>query len=364
MKEDILPSNIMEISINNFKHNIREIKNYLNKDIEIMPIMKANAYGTYLNTKLDILNLFNIIGVANTYEGIYLRNIGYQKDIFILNQPSIQDIDLIIENNLTIGISNDNFIDELKKRNKAAKIHIEIDTGMGRTGINYKNTLDFIKKIKDNKNIIIEGIYTHLSSADIDDEFTKKQLNEFEIAVRIIKENINTIKYIHSCASNGIINYSNTSFNLVRPGIIMYGFKSCDDTYKKLNLKPVCTLKSKITFLKTVPSNTSIGYGRSYITNKTTKIATIPIGYADGIRRCLSNKGQVLIKGQYAKIIGNICMDNLMVDVTNIDNVSLEDAVYIWDNDKITIDDIAKLSYSINYEILCTIGTRVYRKFI
>jgi len=364
MNQNLLHPTIMEININNFKHNIKVIKDYLNKDIEIMPIIKANAYGTYLNTRLDILNMFNIVGVANVSEGMYLRSIGYKKDIFVLNQPATNEINNIINNNLIVGVSSNDFIEALNNINENIKIHIEIGTGMGRTGINPSRSLEFINKIKDNKNIIIDGIYTHLSSADIDEEYTIKQLESFDKAVNIIKENISTIRYVHSSASNGIINFPNTNCNLVRPGIIIYGYPSAQDTYKKINLKPVCTLKSKITFLKTVPENTSIGYGRSYITNKETKIATIPIGYADGMRRCLSNKWHVLINGKYAPIIGNICMDSLMVDVTNIDNISLNDEVFIWDNDKIKLEDLAKEAYSINYEIMCTIGSRIPRIFI
>lgn len=364
MNNDILHPTVMEVNINNFKHNINEIKKYIPPKTEIMPIMKAYAYGTYLNTRLDILNMFNIIGVSSVSEGIDLRNVGYKKDIFILNQPPINEINNILKYNLIVGVSSIDFINKLNGITKAIKIHVEIGTGMGRTGINPKRALSFINMIKQNKNIIIDGIYTHLSSADTDVDYTNKQLESFEKAINIIKENISTIRFIHSLASNGIINFPNVNCNLVRPGIIIYGYPSAHDTYQKINLKPVCTLKSRITFLKTVPKNTSIGYSRSYITNKKTKIATIPIGYADGMKRILSNKWHVLINGKPAPIIGNICMDSIMVDVTNIHNVSLNDEVYIWDNDKIKLEEIANVANTINYEIICTISNRVPRIFI
>jgi len=356
--------NVLEINLNNFKHNINQIRKIIKDNVEIMPIIKANAYGTYINTRLDILNEFNIVGVANVSEGIFLRNIGYQKDIFILNQPYIEEIPNIIKYNLIIGISSNEFIDNLNNIKDKIRIHIEIGTGMGRTGINPFRTEEFIKKIKMNKNIIIDGIYTHLSSADSDYEYTKNQLKNFDIAVNTAKRLINTIRYIHSSASNGIINFPNSHYNLVRPGIIIYGYPSSNNTYEKINIKPICTLKSKITFLKTVPKNTSIGYGRSYITNKEMTIATIPLGYSDGIKRCLSNKGYVLINNKKANIIGNICMDSFMVDVSNIENVKLNDDVYIWNNEQITLEDISSLASTINYEILCNISNRVPRKFI
>lgn len=364
MNTNINHPTIMEVNINNFIHNINEIKKKIDDNIEIMPIIKANAYGTYLNTKLDILNTFDIVGVANPSEGIFLRELGYKKDIFVLNEPSIDEINNILRYDLIVGISANSFIDALKDINKKIKIHIEIGTGMGRTGIKYQRTKEFINKIKENKNIIIDGIYTHLSSADIDPEYTQKQLKSFDKAIKIANEEIGKIRYIHALASNGIINFLNNKYNLVRPGLIMYGYESASDTLKKIDIKPVCTLKSKIIFIKKVPKNTSIGYGRSYTTSKETIIATIPMGYADGLRRCLSNKWYVVINKRKAPIIGNICMDSFMVDVSDIPNVKIGDTVYIWDNEIIHLEDIAKASNSINYEILCTISNRIPRIFV
>lgn len=353
----------MEVNTKNFIHNIKEIKNLVGNNVEIMPIMKANAYGTYFNMNLDILNLFKIIGVAKVSEGIDLRCVGYRKEIFILNQPSSLEIDDIIKYNLTVGISENDFVKELAKKKKKVKVHIEIGTGMGRTGINPNRVNEYVNMIKKYNNIIIEGIYTHLSSADTDKKYTLKQLNNFNNAISDIKRLVPNIKYIHSSASNGIINYPKSYYNLVRPGIILYGYKSSKNTYKKINVKPVCVLKSKITFIKKSPKNASIGYGRSFITKKKSIIATIPIGYGDGLKRNLSNKGKVLINGVLAPIIGNVCMDSIMVDVTKIPNVKLNDDVYIWDNDKITVEDIASISDTINYEILTSISNRVKRVF-
>ena len=213
------------------------------------------------------------------------------------------------------------------------------------------------------KNIEIEGIYTHLSSADIDKEYTEKQLMYFERAVKKAKQILGEIKYIHCNASNGILNFTENSYNLVRPGMIMYGYEPFEGAKKKIDLKPVCKLKSKITFLKEVEEGTSIGYSRSYITRRKTKVATIPIGYADGFKRELSNKGYVLISGKKAPIIGSICMDGFMADVTDID-VSVGDDVYIWDNENITLEEVAKLAGTMNYEMMSTIMHRVPRIFI
>lgn len=362
--EQITRPTVMEVNLKNFEYNIEQIKEKVGKDVEIMPIIKANGYGTYINTQLEIINKFNIVGVATVDEGEDLRKIGYEKEIFVLNQPSTSEIEKIISNNLIVGVSSNLFIEELGKYKEKVKIHIEIGTGMGRTGINPNRSEEFVNKVLEYKNIIIDGIYTHLSSADIDNEYTKKQLNSFKNAVEKIKDKVTTIRYIHSAASNAILNYKESHYNLVRPGMIMYGYESGENVYNKIDLKPVATLKSKIVLLKEVKQGTSIGYGRSYITSKDTKVATIPIGYADGFRRSLSNRWYVYINGKRANIIGKICMDSFMADVTDIPNVKQNDEVIIWDNENIILDEIARKCDTINYEILSTISKRVPRKFI
>lgn len=363
-KAEITRPTVMEININNFRYNMEQIRKKLKPETTIMPIMKANAYGTYLNTKLEILNNYEIVGVAIVDEGVEIRKTGYQKDIFVLNQPDAGEIDKIIKNNLVIGLSSLSFLKEAQKQNKQLRVHIEIETGMGRTGIALEDIEKFIEEVQKTKNIKIEGIYTHLSSADNDDKYTKEQLAIFQKAVEKITAKIGKVKYIHAAASNGIINYPEAHYNLVRVGMIMHGYESGDGIKEKINLKPVCKLKSKITLLKTVKEGTSISYGRGYITKRESKIATIPIGYADGLRRSLSNKGYVVIRGKKVPIIGSICMDGFMADVTDLKEVTTGDQVWIWDNDEITLEEIAKECGTINYEIISTISARVPRKFI
>lgn len=360
---DITRPTVMEVSLLAFKHNVNEIKKKLNKGVKMMPVIKANAYGTYINTQIDIIKEFDIVAVAIVDEGVTLRNLGYDKEIFILNQPYPDEIEKIIEYNLVPGISSMQFIEALGENKEKVKIHLEIGTGMGRTGIKPDNVHKYAQKIKQYKNIEIEGIYTHLSSPDYDEEYTKKQLNSFDKAIENLKEEIGEIKYIHSSASNAILNFKQAQYNLVRPGMILYGYESADDTLEKIDLKPVAKLKSKIILLKDVKAGTSIGYGRSYITEKDTKVATIPIGYADGFRRALSNKWHVCINGKKVPIIGKICMDGFMADVTELDDVKIGDEVVIWDNENITLEEIANECGTINYEIISTISSRVPRVF-
>lgn len=350
----------MEISLENFEYNINQIKNKVG-NAKIMPVIKANGYGTHINKCLDIINKFDIVAVATVDEGVFLRKLGYNNEIFCLNQPYETEIQKIIDENIVVGVSSDSFIKKLGESEKDIKIHLEIGTGMGRTGIHPKRVEEYLKKIPNN--VEVEGIYTHLSSADIDDYYTNKQLESFNMAVETAQKILGKIKYIHAAASNAILNYPNSYFNLVRPGIIIYGYKSSDDTFEKIDLKPIAKLKSTITFLKTVEPKTSIGYSRSYITDKVTKVATVPIGYADGFRRTFSNGWKVLINGVKAPIIGKVCMDSFMVDVTDIENVSVGDEVVIFDNENITLEELAEKCDTINYEILCTISERVPRIF-
>ena len=359
---EITRPSYLEINLNNLQYNIDQIQNKVGKDVKLMPVIKASGYGTYINKRLDIINQFDIVAVANVDEGVYLRELGYKKEIFVLNQPYASEIEKIVKYNIVVGISSYGFAEELAKTNKDVAVHVEIGTGMGRTGVHPYKIEKYLNSLA--PNIKVEGIYTHFSSADIDDEYSQKQLESFNIAVNKAKEILGSIKYIHAAASNALLNYPEARFNLVRPGIILYGYAGAEDTFEKIDLKPIAKLKAKVIFLKDVPEGTSIGYSRSYVTTRETKVANVPIGYADGFRRDFSNGWEVLINGKKAPIIGKVCMDSFMVDVTDIENVQVGDEVVIWDNENITLEQLADRCDTINYEILCTIGDRVPRKFI
>ena len=350
----------MEVDIDEYKNNINKIQEYVGDNVTLIPVVKANGYGTFINHN-KIVNDFKIVAVALVSEGIILRENGYIGDILVINQPSIDEIDDIIKYNITVGVSDLSFVKEMIKSNNKFHVHIEIDTGMGRTGI---RDLELVNLIKDNKNIIVDGVYTHLSSADEDETFTNNQLKLFDKYVSDIKSIIPNIKYIHVSASNGILNYPNSYYNAVRVGIIMYGYESYDGAFEKIDLKPICKLKSKITFLKEVDENTPISYNHTFYTKKRSVIATIPIGYADGLRRELSNKGYVVINNRKCPIIGKVCMDSIMVDVSDVEDVVINNEVFIWDNNLITVEDIANSCNTINYEIISTISDRVPRIFI
>lgn len=353
----------LEINKDAFLNNVKAIQNYVGNK-KLMPVIKGNAYGTYINKKLELIKDFDIVAVAIVQEAVELRNLGYKNEIFVLNQPYIEDIPNIIKYNVTIGVANLEFVKELKKYDSEFKMHLELETGMGRTGIYLQDLENFIKEVKNNEKICVEGVYTHFSSADFDVEFTNKQIEKFEKGVKIVKKSFDNLKYIHCSASNGILNFKVDICNLVRPGIILYGYESSEDTMKKINLCPVAKLKSKISFIKEVEPETSISYSQKFIANKKMKIATVGIGYLDGIKRCLINKGKVVVNGKLANMVGTICMDSFMIDVTDIPEAKVGTEVFIWDNNVRKLEDIANECNTINYEIISTISDRVPRKFI
>lgn len=351
----------LEVDLNKFLDNISCIREYVN-DKELIPVIKANGYGTYINKKIDILNRFKIVAVAIVNEGVEIRKQGFMGDILILNQPYYGEIDLIEKYNLTVGISDEDFLYNCILNNNKINVHLEIETGMNRTGISIKSLPSFLNKISTSL-INVSGVYTHFSSADVDSDYTNMQIDIFRKALDIIKKYNFNLKYIHTSASNGLLNYKLDFTNSVRPGIIMYGYESFKGVLEIIPIKGICQLMSKITFLKEIDANQSIGYSRSYVSDKKMIIATIPIGYADGLPRKLSNSGYVYINGYRANIVGKVCMDSIMVDVTNIPNVSLYDDVEIF-GDKISLDEFANMCDTINYEALSTIQDRVERCFV
>lgn len=360
----------LEVDLKEISENIKKIKNYVGENIELAPVIKADAYGEgaiHLKGTLEDNNI-KIVSVALTDEAIELRKAGFEQKILILNELLESDLQDIIEYNLTPRISVYEIAEKLnklaKELDKVISIHIEIDTGMGRTGIKPKDSIKYVEKIQKLKNLKLEGIFTHFASADTDKEYTNIQIKTFQKVVEDLENKGIKFKYIHSLASGGILKYLNeTKGNLIRPGIIMYGYMPHKEMENTIGVKPTATLKSKVVFVKEVEPGTKISYGGKFETQKKSKIATVPIGYADGIRRCLSNKGRVYVNGKYAPIIGMVCMDNFMIDVTEIQNVSIGDEVIIWDNEHITLEEVAEKSDTINYEILCTIGKRAKRRY-
>lgn len=372
---DLLNPMWAEINIDNLIFNINQIKSKA-KNSEIIGVVKANAYGhgAIEVSKILIDNGIKKLAVANVVEGIELRENGIDASIMLLGLSTNLSIASILKYNLEPTVSSYEFAsilnEEAKKANKVVNIHIAIDSGMGRIGFrNKEKSIEEIEKIFLLSNINVESIFSHFSTADSKDKsYSYEQINIYnEILAKLEARKINIPKKNLS-NSAAIIDLEETHFNYIRPGIILYGYYPSDEVRKKnFEIKPVLTWKTKVMYIKEVEENQYIGYNKSYKTSRKTKIATIPVGYADGYSRGLSNKGKVIINGKFAPIIGNICMDQFMVDVTDIDDITLEDEVILLGSSgdiKFDADDMAKLLNTISYEILCLIGRRAPRIYL
>jgi len=366
-----------EINLDNIAHNVREIRRITNKKAEIMGVVKADAYGhgvmEVVKTLLD--NGVTSLAVSMLDEALQLRKFGVEVPILILNYTDPARAKEIILNNVTQTVFSHDLAKALSdaaiRLGRKVKIHIKIDTGMTRVGFMpgysaVKNVVEISKL----PGIIIEGLFTHFASADEKDRsYTNMQFERFmSICTELNRIGV-YIPIKHAANSAAIIQYAEMHLNMVRPGIILYGMYPSDDVDKsKIDLKPAMELKANIILVKDVEKGASISYGRVFTTGRESRIATIPIGYADGYSRVLTNKGKVLVNGEIAPIVGRICMDQCMVDITGIKkevNVG-DDVVLIGKQGEkaITAEDVAVQVGTVNYEITSIIGKRIPRVYL
>ena len=346
-----------EIDLKKLKSNLEKIYNFSQKNI--FSVIKADAYGhnaVLIGKFLDTIPEVKYLCVATAEEGLELRTAGIKKNILVLGGILNEEKEIFNNYNLVPVISD---ISQLKiVKNK--KVHLKFDTGMHRLGFYEKDIPEIIEVMNKNK-INVEGLMSHLSSADIDPEYTNKQISQFKKIVDFFYKNNIKPEFIHIQNSAGI-KYKCDFCNAVRVGISMYGEKPCKDF--PLELNTIMTLKSKIISIKELKRNEKVSYCGTFTADKDMLIGVISFGYADGLPRCLSNKGYVLIKDKKFPIIGNITMDMTIVDITENKNINIGDEVIIVGKDKISFTDIANICNTIPYEIMCGISKRVYRKAI
>ena len=365
-----------EIDVDALISNIKEIRKITNPDALLMAVVKADAYGHGVSECASILlkNGADFLAVAECDEAIQLRRNGIDAPILILGASFDEEIDDIVNFDITPTVFEYSFAKKISdcalKKGKTVKIHIKIDTGMSRlgylAGVCDSEVVDEIIKISHLPCIEIEGIFSHLSTADEKNtEYTMLQFERFMTLCNMIEQSGLLIPIKHIANSAAIMNYPNMHLDMVRAGIILYGLYPSEDVDKsKLKLKKVMTLKSRITHIKEVSDNRGVSYGKTYITDGRTKIATVPVGYADGYTRMLSGKAKMLVTSQPVEVIGRICMDQCMIDVTNVHNINIGDEVIIFGADTVTADTLSSWLGTINYEIVCMISKRVPRIFI
>ena len=363
----------IEINTKNLEYNINQIKQIIPKTTQIMAVVKANAYGhdsIIISKKLQEIGI-NDFAVATLPEAITLRENNITGNILILGYTEPEELQKVIDNNIMQTIVDNDYAKSVLKANLQGKLkcHVKINTGMNRIGEFYD---DFaaLSEIYQNPALQIEGTFTHLCVSDSDKiediNFTKEQINRFDKAIEFIKnQGLNPGK-LHTQASYGTINYTNCKYDYVRMGILMYGINASYDCYNKNNVdfKPVMAVKSKVTSIKYINPEETVSYGRTFKADNKIKIASVGIGYADGVPRALSNRLIVKINNKKYHQIGRICMDQLMIEINDENPIAIGDEVILIDPNEskdLTLEDWAKLTNTITDEIICQFTTRLKR---
>ncbi|EKO1913953.1 alanine racemase [Clostridium botulinum] len=363
-----------EIDLDNLQHNLKEIKKICGNK-EVIGVIKANAYGhgamEIAPTLLE--NGVSRLAVAVLSEAMELRMSGVKESIMILGYTPWALGDMLLDNDIEQSVYSYNDALELSRiavlKRKILKIHIVVDTGMGRIGfLPTKESVENVYKISKLPNIKIEGVFSHFSSADeLDKDYTLYQMNKYNQFINKLEEKNIQVPIKHIANSAAIIDLGSTHLDAVRAGIIMYGYYPSNYVLRNnIKLKPVMSLKTSIVHIKKVSSGEYISYGRTFKTEKESIIATLPIGYADGYNRLLSNKGKVIVNGKLAPVIGRVCMDQCMIDVTSIEDLKVGDVVTIMGEENgvsYTAEDIASEIGTISYEVICNVNKRVPRVY-
>lgn len=363
-----------EINLANLRHNLRQFRRHLPAATRLMAVVKADGYGhgAVEIARHALTEGADYLGVALVEEGIVLRKAGLMAPILVFGSPPPELVPLFFEHRLIPTVYSmdlaQRFSAEAQQRGEQILLHVKVDTGMGRVGIFPPgDAAQFLAALQTMPGLQVEGIYTHMAAADEKDRrYTERQLGIFKRLLGILEEKGLCPPLKHAANSAAAMLYPSAWLDMVRLGISMYGHYPSNEVAWPLDLKPLLTLKSSIAFLKEVPAGTAISYGCTYTTMERASIATIPLGYADGYNRLLSNRGCVLVGRQRAPVVGRVCMDQFLVRVDAISDVKAGDEVVLLGRqgeEEITAEDIAALLGTINYEVLCAISARVPRVY-
>jgi len=378
-----------EVDLKAVRYNLRQIvkltaknKFYLStrlrtkrvrKNVEtILAVIKADAYGHGMRKIARLLDREGVgfFGVSDIQEGMALRSAGIKKPILLFESTLTSQAKQIIDYQLMPTVCTLNLARALnryaQRKKKRIDIHVKVDTGMGRLGVWHEEAFEFIQKISKYDHLRIMGIFTHFPAADTDRPFTKMQLKYLHDLVTRLDRTGLIIPYIHAANSMGLAGYQTHIVNLTRPGLMLYGLYPHASLRKKIRLKPVLNVHSRVIFLKKIPKGQSVSYGRTFFAKKDILVATVPIGYNDGYFRTLSNQASVLIGGRQCPVIGSVTMDQIMVDVSRLKTVRLGDPVTILGSQKtknVSADNLAEYAGTINYEIVCSLGNRLQKVY-
>ncbi|MFC1489312.1 alanine racemase [Thermodesulfobacteriota bacterium] len=377
-----------EVDLKAIAHNVRELRRIVNPDARLMAVVKANAYGHGVVpvTQQALESGAEVLGVARLNEGIALRKAGFGEPVLIFGFTPPAVADKLIEFDMTQSVwsyqAAEAYSATAVTAKKPIKIHLKIDTGMGRLGLlpdcrrkptsdaySAADAINEVKAIASLPGLELEGIYTHFATADaLDKSYAKEQFEIYLDFLNKLRQTGLEIPVKHAANSGAIIDMPETHLDMVRAGISLYGLYPSDEVDKRrIALHPAMTLKARVVHLKNVPSGFKISYGCTYETKSPTTIASVPVGYADGYSRLLSSQGHMLVRGRRAPIVGRVCMDQTMLDVGHIPDVSIEDEVVVFGrqgDEAITVDEIASILNTINYEIVSALTDRVPRVYL
>ena len=362
-----------DINLDAIRYNIKTVQALNPVDRKTLLVIKADAYGhgsVTLAKEMD--DLADYFAVATMDEAVELRNAGIVKPILILGYTDESEYEAAVKNDITLAIYD---AEEAKllsetalKLGKKAKVHIKVDSGMSRIGFQCtESDVEEAMKLLSMEGLDVEGIFTHYAKADYENKSdAMTQYEKFSWFVKTMEAKGADFKIRHIDNSAGAMEIHSEGFDMMRLGIVIYGLYPSEEIDKSVVLKPAMTLKSRVVHIKTLEAGRGIGYGWTYVTDKPTKVATVSVGYADGYPRALSNNGRVLIHGQYAPILGRVCMDQIMIDVTDIDDVKIRDEVVLFGTqgeNHISIEEVAEPANSFNYEMACHVSRRVPRVY-
>jgi alanine racemase len=364
----------VEIDLDQLKANLGKVREWVGPERKILVAVKADAYGhsSVAVSRALVEEGASMLGVASLEEAIEIKRGGAGIPVLILSPSSFVEIPEIVAEGFVSTVSNMEYARRLSfaagAAGKRMRVHIEVDTGMGRTGVGYEVAADFIEEVGDLGPIEVEGVFTHFADAESQDRaFACEQLRRFNGVLEELKARGMEIPIVHAANSASLLNLKGSHFNMVRPGLIVYGIYPSEWVEKAIGVKPVMTFKARVAHLNHVPKGGSVSYGRTYRTERDSVIAVVSVGYADGYPRALSNKGEMLIRGRRFSIVGVVCMDLTMVDVTGHPEISIGDEVVLMGrsgDEEITANELAMVSGTISYDIICSVGPRVPRVFL
>lgn len=369
---------IAEINLQSLRANYRLIRESVPKECGMLAVVKADAYGhgfMDISAELEKLGV-TAFGVAFLAEGIQLRKSGIDRPVLVLGGIYPGQERKCIGFNLSAAVFSLEQVEAMdaaaRKLFRKALVHLKIDTGMGRLGIRYDMVGEFFRELKRFRHVELEGIFSHFAAADefdcSNESYTSQQEEHFAAATATALDHGFTPRYRHIANSAASMSRGPKGLNLIRPGISLYGALPSAHFEGKLDLKPVMSLRSRISMLKLVEPGTSVSYARRYVADRPTLIASVPVGYADGYLRAFTNKGEALVRGKRARVTGTVCMDWIMLDVTGIDGVRVGDEVTLLGCDReggcVRVEELASLAGTIPYEIFCMVSKRVPRVYV